>query len=127
ADPVREIARITAEIQPVGLDVIRAGVQASDANVLRKKSESLAKHIRRGAVGDWRNYLTDEHLAIFREYHGDIIERIGYRVVTDDVSRAMLRGILSDIPADSVLLVVSKGDEKLLSVGAQSTWHFPRS
>jgi hypothetical protein len=128
ADPVREIDRVTAQIQPIADDIVKAAINASDVNVLRNKNEDLAKHIRVGKAGDWRNYLTDEHLHIFREYHRDIIEYLGYCVVDDDLCRATLRDIvLSELPSNSTLLVVSKGDERLVSIAPRSVWHFPRS
>lgn len=82
-DPFGETKRITNMIRPVSDDPIRDAIEASDASVLRKQNAGLAKHIRKAAVGDWRNHLNDQHLAIFRETHGDLIKSLGYTVIGD--------------------------------------------
>jgi hypothetical protein len=40
--------------------------------------EDRDSHYRLGVAGDWRNHLTDRHLAAFRERFGDLAERLGY-------------------------------------------------
>jgi hypothetical protein len=45
----------------------------------RKVGEEDEKsHYRKGVPGDWRNHLTDDHLALFRKRYGDLVERLGY-------------------------------------------------
>lgn len=45
----------------------------------RKLGEEDEKsHYRKGVAGDWHNHLTDDHLALFRERYGDLVERLGY-------------------------------------------------
>lgn len=41
--------------------------------------EDQRHHYRRGIPGDWRNYLTSEHLAAIRDRYGDFEERLGYQ------------------------------------------------
>jgi len=78
ADAFAEISRITHMIQPADDDRIREAIAGSTADALRKERPVLLKHIRKGAVGDWRNHLTEQHLAIFREQHRDAVECLGY-------------------------------------------------
>lgn len=40
--------------------------------------EDVTSHYRRGVAGDWKNHLTDRHLAAIRERFGDLVERLGY-------------------------------------------------
>jgi hypothetical protein len=44
----------------------------------KKGEEDQASHYRKGVAGDWRNHLGTEHLALFRERYGDLVERLGY-------------------------------------------------
>jgi hypothetical protein len=45
----------------------------------RKPGQEDSTHkFRRGVAGDWRNHLNENHLAAFRERHGDLVERLGY-------------------------------------------------
>ena len=41
-------------------------------------SGNMSKHVGTATVGDSRQRLTPVHLAIFRERHGDLIQRLGY-------------------------------------------------
>jgi len=34
--------------------------------------------LRKGSVGDWKEHFNDEHLKLFWEYYGDVMERFGY-------------------------------------------------
>lgn len=54
---------------------------ADEAAVRRIAGRVYAKHsatFRRGAIGDWRNHLTDEHLAAFAEVAPDGLRTYGY-------------------------------------------------
>jgi hypothetical protein len=44
-----------------------------------KGEEDQGSHYRRGVAGDWRNHLTEAHLAAFRERFGDLTGRLGYQ------------------------------------------------
>ena len=46
----------------------------------KRGEEDQGSHYRRGVAGDWRNHLTQRHLAAFRERFGDLTERLGYGV-----------------------------------------------
>ena len=35
-------------------------------------------HLRSGKPGQWRDFLTRDHLALLRELTGDLLERLGY-------------------------------------------------
>jgi hypothetical protein len=39
----------------------------------------ITHHYRRGVAGDWRNYLTSDHLAQIRRRYDDLVERLGYQ------------------------------------------------
>jgi hypothetical protein len=39
-----------------------------------------SKHVRTAKVGDSREKLNDEHLAIFRDKYADMIRTLGYEV-----------------------------------------------
>lgn len=88
ADPFAAISRITNLIQPRAEQRIRDAIAESSADVLRKQDPVFARHIRKGTVGDWRNHLTEQHLAIFREWHRDAIEYLGYAVIEEQQPRA---------------------------------------
>ncbi|MFQ5575927.1 MAG: sulfotransferase domain-containing protein [Anaerolineae bacterium] len=75
-----EIKRITTHIQPVEDPVIRRAIDVCSAGNMRKKSRTLSKHVRKAAVGDWKNYLTRAHLETFERCYGDLIVQLGYEV-----------------------------------------------
>lgn len=79
-DPVAELTRATNQIQPVAQERITAAIEACQADTLRAAQKGLRKRIRAATVGDWRNHLTEAHLAVFRERHADMIRAIGYEV-----------------------------------------------
>lgn len=80
ADPVAELTRATAQIAPLPPEKIAAAIAACQADTLLKSRRGLAKRIRTATVGDWRNHLTDPHLAIFRDRHAAAIRHLGYDV-----------------------------------------------
>jgi len=47
--------------------------------------------------------------------------------VIGDLQRALLTEVQDATPTDSTVLIVSKGDEQLLSLSGRKGWHFPRS
>jgi hypothetical protein len=79
-DPVTAIRRLADGIQPVPGDRITDALVASDASRMRQQSVWLARHIRQGAVGDWRNHLSAPHLEIFRTVLADLVVALGYAV-----------------------------------------------
>jgi hypothetical protein len=79
-NPRAALIRATEQIEPVDQGRIAAAIEACQAqNVLRSR-KGLHKRIRSATIGDWRNHLTEAHLAIFRERHGGLIRRLGYEV-----------------------------------------------
>lgn len=79
-DPVESLTRLTDAISPVSEAVIRQALESCRADRVRQQDEKMAWHVRAARVGDSRSKLTEEHLRIFREAHGDQIARLGYEV-----------------------------------------------
>ena len=79
-DPRAELGRATALIAPAEPERIAKAIDACEAQNLLKARKGLSKRIRAATVGDWRNHLTDAHLAIFRDRHADLIRSLGYSV-----------------------------------------------
>ncbi len=79
ADAHESLRKLSQAIQPVDGESIRQAIQVCSVQNMRKKSNTLKRHIRKATVGDWRNHLTEAHLDVFR-VHADMIERIGYPV-----------------------------------------------
>ena len=80
ADPVAELTRATDQIEPVPPELVARAIAACQAETMRQTHRGLHKRLRSATVGDWRNHLTEAHLAIFREHHADAIRRLGYEV-----------------------------------------------
>ena len=70
-------------------EAIRAAIDNNSLERMRKKEEkSVTLHhsksgeegrfVRKGAVGGWREKLTDEHLRLIDTYAGDAFRRMGY-------------------------------------------------
>jgi hypothetical protein len=76
-DPFRVLKNLTDQIRPVDDKTINAAIEA--CSLQRMKSRDTTGHIRKGAIGDWRNHLTDAHMAIFRsDQFRSLIESLGY-------------------------------------------------
>jgi hypothetical protein len=80
SDPIAELRAITDQIQPVPDERIAGALAACSAENMRKMGGERSKHVRAAKVGDSREKLTDEHLAIFREKYADMIRALGYEV-----------------------------------------------
>jgi hypothetical protein len=80
ADPVAELSRLTNAIQPVPEERILRAIDGCSAENMRKQGPKIAAHVRVAKVGDSRERLTEEHLAIFRDLHADVIREMGYEV-----------------------------------------------
>ncbi|MGD8751682.1 MAG: sulfotransferase domain-containing protein [Anaerolineales bacterium] len=80
SDTYQTVKSITDQIQPVTDAVIHQALEETSAKRMREKSNILSRHIRKASVGDWRNHLTQAHLNVFKTYHGDLIENLGYEV-----------------------------------------------
>jgi hypothetical protein len=78
--PVEELRTVTDRIQPVPDERIAAAVEACSAENMRNMGGERSKHVRAAKVGDSRERLNDEHLAVFREKYADVIRSLGYEV-----------------------------------------------
>ena len=79
-DPVTALKRVTAAIEPVSDDAIRRALDICRADRVRQQDAKMAWHVRSAKVGDSRDRLSEAHLVIFREQHGDLIRQLGYDV-----------------------------------------------
>jgi len=80
SDPIDELRSVTDKIQPVPEERIAAALDSCSADNMRKMGGEKSKHVRTAKVGDSREKLNDEHLAVFREKYGDMIRALGYEV-----------------------------------------------
>jgi hypothetical protein len=80
SDPIAELRSVTDKIQPVPDERIAAALEACSAENMRKLGGGKSKHVRTAKVGDSREKLNEEHLAVFRERYGDMIRALGYEV-----------------------------------------------
>jgi hypothetical protein len=77
-DPLLVVKRLTDQIEPVDAPRIRIAINQSQADLLRKRNDMLARHIRTATIDDWKNYLTEQHLEIFRTHHAGLVQGLGY-------------------------------------------------
>jgi Sulfotransferase domain len=80
SDPIEELRSVTDKIQPVPDERIAAAVAACSAENMRQLGGGKSKHVREAKVGDSREKLNEEHLAVFREKYADLIRALGYEV-----------------------------------------------
>lgn len=76
-DPIAELNRVTNLIRPVEPVAIERAVATCQADTMR---QAMPKHVRAATVGDSKQRLGPEHLAIFRERHAALIRDLGYEV-----------------------------------------------
>ena len=57
-----------------------SALETCSAENMRKMGGERSKHVRAAKVGDSREKLSEEHLAIFREKYADMIRALGYEV-----------------------------------------------
>lgn len=79
-DPIGELRKIMNRLEPVEPDRIEKAVAATRPEVLLRQDGWWSIEIRVATVGDWSNHLTEQHLRILRDAHGDLIREIGYPV-----------------------------------------------
>lgn len=79
-DPLAEISRVANELGNVPNERIERAIATCSAENMRKMGGGTSKHVRAAKVGDSRERLNDEHLAIFRDQHADLIRSLGYDV-----------------------------------------------
>jgi hypothetical protein len=80
ADPIAELRTVTDAIQPVPEERIVAALATCSAENMRQMGGAKSQHVRAAKVGDSREKLTEEHLAVFREKYADMIQALGYEV-----------------------------------------------
>lgn len=80
SDPIEEMRSVTDAIQPVPDERISGALAACSADNMRKLGGGRSKHVRAAKVGDSREKLNEEHLAVFREKYADMIRALGYEV-----------------------------------------------
>ena len=80
SDPIAELRSVTDKIQPIPDERIAAALEACSAENMRKLGGGKSKHVRTAKVGDSREKLNEEHLAVFRERYADMIRALGYEV-----------------------------------------------
>jgi hypothetical protein len=80
SDPIVELRAVTDQIQPVPDERIAFAVESCSAENMRKMGGERSKHVRAAKVGDSREKLNPEHLAVFRERYADMIQALGYEV-----------------------------------------------
>lgn len=80
SNPVEELRPVTDSIEPVPDERIAAALESCSADNMRKMGGSRSKHVRAAKVGDSKEKLNEEHLAVFREKYSDMIRALGYEV-----------------------------------------------
>jgi sulfotransferase family protein len=78
-DPTDTLTRVTDQIAPVAPERIARAIETCSAENMRQRSRAMAKHVRTATVGESKNHLGEQHLAIFRRY-ADLIRALGYEV-----------------------------------------------
>lgn len=79
-DPVAELTRLTAALRPVDLADIEGAIPACTAEKMRQFTSNMPRIVRSATVGDSRQRLGPEHLAIFRDRYAKQIRALGYEV-----------------------------------------------
>lgn len=79
-DPIAALARLDPHLGPVPEQVRKRAVETCSAENMREMTFVRPGHIRAAKVGDSRERLTEEHLAIFRERYAKRIRALGYEV-----------------------------------------------
>jgi hypothetical protein len=79
-DSVGTLNLVTDQIRPVERTTIEGAVAACSVDKMRQMNRHLRTHVRAATVGDSKQRLGPEHLAVFRERHADLIRALGYEV-----------------------------------------------
>ena len=80
ADPIGALQRLTAQIAPADPERLARAIDTCSAANMRKLGGGKSKHVRTAKVGDSKERLNEDHLAIFRTQHADLIRSLGYEV-----------------------------------------------
>lgn len=79
ATPFIKVKHVVDYIQPMERKKIERGVFRSTVGEMRKISDRMKRHVRKGVVGDWQNHLNEEHLEAFSQY-SDAFKELGYEM-----------------------------------------------
>jgi hypothetical protein len=79
-DPMAELTRATDAIAPVDPRRIEQAIEACRAENMRQRGRQSKWHVSAAQVGEVREGLGEEHLAIFRERYADRIRALDYEV-----------------------------------------------
>ena len=79
-DPIAELRAVTDKIEPMPEARIVAALETCSAENMRQMGGPKSQHVRAAKVGDSREKLNEEHLAVFREKYADMIRALGYEV-----------------------------------------------
>jgi hypothetical protein len=79
-DPIGALAQLEPHLGPVPAETRERTVEACSVENMRKMEVVRPHHIRVAKVGDSRDQLNEEHLAIFRERYANLIRALGYEV-----------------------------------------------
>jgi hypothetical protein len=63
--------------------------------------ENVNHHYRKGLPGDWRNYLTQEHLDLLEVNHPALLQTLGYENVTADMNSGLKVVQSTSVPIES--------------------------
>lgn len=79
-DPIGTLEHLATRIGLVDREQLARAVETCSADNMRKMGSGKSKHVRAAKVGDSKERLNAEHLAIFREQHAELIQSLGYEV-----------------------------------------------
>ncbi len=81
-DPVGTLQRVLDRLElTVPAAQIYSAVEANTKDKFKRALDKLFRHntfVRKGIAGDWRNYLNNEHIRVFKEVAGDALIRLEY-------------------------------------------------
>lgn len=72
-----DTSRLTAAIHRQSFEAKRAQISIDGDSRPHGRKRQL-EHMRKGIVGDWRNYYGAEHIQLAKYYFGDLMKKLGY-------------------------------------------------
>lgn len=88
ADTAGELSRVVAALtgQPADMDRINAVVKIHDFTRMTGRTmgvEDSSAFVRKGVVGDWKNYFSAEAARVYDDYAGKLLLELGYEDAPD--------------------------------------------
>ena len=80
SDPIEELRPVTDRSSRCRTSASPPRWRAAAPTTCARWVVERSKHVRAAKVGDSREKLNDEHLAVFREKYADMIRALGYEV-----------------------------------------------